>query len=133
EACWRTAGENIAENPLHAMLVKILVLAKRHQVLQQARVVNGPTTVVNGYTRPVRLTGHRAVGFQQVTVELFANVTFTDDEMLCMRFEMLAFDIHSIKAISRHAGNAPRGIIINTEDRHLHSRTKPLTEIFFQH
>jgi len=53
---------NVAEHALHALFMKLLVLSKRDEVLQQARMIQRGTAVVYPYGGPVGLPGHRAQG-----------------------------------------------------------------------
>src|SRR5690606_41223424 len=56
----------VAIHTFHTMLVEFRVATERHDVLQQALVIDARTRIADLYATPVRLAGHRAVGFQQV-------------------------------------------------------------------
>ena len=64
---------DIAKNALDTVLMKILMLSVGDQVSQQGGVSNRFPCVVNIDRSPIGLTGDRAVGFQQVAVELLVS------------------------------------------------------------
>ena len=59
-----TACPNIHEDALHAMLVEFIVVAKTHDVLQQASLVYLRTAVADADTAPIGLTCHQTIAFQ---------------------------------------------------------------------
>ena len=67
---------NIHEDALHAMLVKFIVVAKTHDVLQQTSLVYLRPAVVDADTAPVGLTRHQTIAFQQVTVKRLCDWRF---------------------------------------------------------
>lgn len=58
------ARPNIHKDALHAMLVKFIVVAKTHDVLQQTGLVNLRPAVTDADTAPVGLTRHQTIAFQ---------------------------------------------------------------------
>ena len=55
---------NIHEDALHAMLVKFIVVAKTHDVLQQTCLVYLRTAVADADTAPIRLSGYQTIAFE---------------------------------------------------------------------
>ena len=70
------ARPNVHEDALHAMLVKFIVVAKAHDVLQQTSLVYLRPAVADTDTAPVGLTRHQTIAFQQVTVERLCHRRF---------------------------------------------------------
>ena len=70
------ARPNVHEDALYAMLVKFIVVAKTHDVLQQAGLVNLRTAVADADTSPVGLTRHQTIAFQQIAVKRFCHRRF---------------------------------------------------------
>src|SRR2546422_274591 len=60
------APPHIHEDALHALLVKLVVVAKAHQVLQQPLLVDLRAGVADLHAAPVGLAGDQAVAFEQV-------------------------------------------------------------------
>ncbi len=63
------ARPNVHEDTFNAMLVKFIVIAKTHYVLQQTGLVNLRPAVADADTAPIGLTRHQTIAFQQVTVK----------------------------------------------------------------
>ena len=55
---------NIHEDAFHAMLVKFIVVAKTHDVLQQTCLVYLRTAVADADTAPIRLSGYQTIAFE---------------------------------------------------------------------
>ena len=70
------ARPNIHKDALHAMLMKFIVVAKTHDVLQQTSLVNLRPAVADADTAPVGLTRHQTIAFQQVTVKRLCDRRF---------------------------------------------------------
>ena len=70
------ACPNVHEDALYAMLVKFIVVAKTHDVLQQTGLVNLRPAVADADTAPVGLTRHQTIAFQQVTVKRLCDWRF---------------------------------------------------------
>ncbi len=57
------ARPNVHEDALDALLMKLVVVAKTHDVLQQAGLVNLRAAVGDLHTAPIGLARHQAVAF----------------------------------------------------------------------
>ena len=53
--------------------MEVAVFPVRNQVLQQSLTVNRSAAILNRDTSPVRRSGNRTIGYQQMTVERLAN------------------------------------------------------------
>ena len=58
------ACPNVHEDALYAMLVKFIVVAKTHDVLQQTGLVNLRPAVADADTAPIRLSGYQTIAFE---------------------------------------------------------------------
>ena len=71
------ARPNIHKDALHAMLMKFIVVAKTHDVLQQTGLVNLRPAVADADTAPVGLTGHQTIAFEQMADQSFGHRLFS--------------------------------------------------------
>lgn len=53
----------VHKNPLDALLMKLVVIAKTHQVLQQALLVDGRARIGNSHAPPIGLARDQAIAF----------------------------------------------------------------------
>jgi len=61
---------NVHVDALHALLMEFVVVAKAHQVLQQAALLDLRAAVADAYAAPVGLAGDQAIAFQQLVVRV---------------------------------------------------------------
>ena len=67
------ARHDVHVNALYTMLVKFIVIAKTHDVLQQTCLVDLRAAVADADTAPVGLAGHQAIAFEQMADESFGH------------------------------------------------------------
>ena len=60
-------------NPLHALLVEFIVIAKAHDVFQQTSLIDLRATVVNLHAAPIGLIRDQAIAFEQVAHQRFSH------------------------------------------------------------
>ena len=70
------ARPDVHEDALHALLMKLVVVAKAHDVLQQAFLVDLRAGVADLYAAPVGLAGDQTVAFEQVAGQRFLDRGF---------------------------------------------------------
>ena len=70
------ACPDVHEDALHALLVKFVVIAKAHQVLQQTFLVNLRAAVLNLHAAPVGLAGDQTIAFEQIADQGFGDGCF---------------------------------------------------------
>jgi len=69
---------DVHEDALHAMLVKLIVVAKTHDVLKQAGLVNLCAAVTDADTAPVGLACDQAIAFQQIAEQCLCDRRFSE-------------------------------------------------------
>ena len=79
--------------------MEVAVFPVRNQVLQQSLTVNRSAAILNRDTGPVRLSGNRTIGFQQMTVERFTNHLAGSNQALWGGTIVGDFNIQFIKAL----------------------------------
>ena len=77
ELGWLATSQDVKVDALDAMLVKLLVVAKAHDVLKQTRLVDGRPAVGDADAAPIRLPRHQTIAFEQMADEGFGHRWFT--------------------------------------------------------
>ena len=57
-------AQQVHENPLHALFMKLVVLAKTDQIFEQPFLIDRRANIVNLNAAPIRLSGHHTIRFQ---------------------------------------------------------------------
>ena len=69
--CRLTEARQVHKDALDALFMKLVVLAEGYQIAQQGFPINLFAAVMDHYATPVRLMGHRTVGFEQMGMQGF--------------------------------------------------------------
>ena len=92
------AGPNVHENALHALLMKLVVISKAHNVLKQSCLIDLIARVGNLNTPPIGLTCHQTIAFEQVAHQCFRN-----RRLIVLRLEQIwrwlivsALNVHAV-------------------------------------
>ena len=93
------ALHDVGVDALHALLVKFIVIAKAHDVLQQTALLDLRPTVADLHAAPIRLTGDQAIAFEQVAEQHLGDGLFIESglQQLRGRGVVRAFQIQPIQ------------------------------------
>jgi len=118
------ASPHVHEDALHTVLMKLVVIAKAHQVLQQPRLLDLWSAVADAYAAPVGLTGDQAVAFQQLAGQGFGHGLLVEVRVQQMRRRLVvaAFDVQTVQTQAIQFMHGLTVELLGQQQLHAHCR-----------
>lgn len=125
----------VEEDAFDALFVEVLVLAEGNQVGQQAGRVQRRAPVVDHQGAPVGLAGDRAVGLEQVAVELLLDDPpgVAAQQFRARLLVAVDGDVQLVDAAPRQTPDALLGNLVEAAQAHAHGRPGSGREVFLQY